>query len=117
MIRLEILSIYQLLLALELHRRNSSLTWPDMTSGSTLRPSVTSRTLSEFWMIVERQYPLLGQKAMDILLPFVASYLCEIGFSAVAALRTKYRPKLNIEQELRVTLSCFKPRCEKLCSA
>lgn len=89
----------------------------DMTSDSTLRLRFTSQTLSEFWLSVERQYPLLGQRAMGILLPFATSYLCETGFSAVAALKTKYRSQLNIEQELRVAVSCFKPRFEKLCSA
>ena len=64
----------------------------------------TSQTLSEFWLSVERQYPLLGQKAMGILIPFATSYLCETGFSAVAALKTKYRSQLNIEQELRVAV-------------
>ncbi|XP_057706890.1 zinc finger BED domain-containing protein 5 [Corythoichthys intestinalis] len=88
----------------------------DVTSDSTFRLSFTSQTLSEFWLSVDRQYPLLGQKAMSILLPFATSYLCEIGFSAVAALKTKHRSQLNIEQELRVALSCFKPRFEKLCS-
>ncbi|XP_053171455.1 zinc finger BED domain-containing protein 5-like [Scomber japonicus] len=89
----------------------------DMTSDSTLRLSFPAQTLSEFWLSVERQYPLLGQRAMGILLPFATSYLCETGFSAVAALKTKYRSQLDIEQELRVAVSCFKPRFEKLCTA
>ncbi|KAL6476274.1 hypothetical protein MHYP_G00147730 [Metynnis hypsauchen] len=89
----------------------------DMTSDSTLRLRFTSQTLSEFWLSVEREYPLLGQKDMGILIPFATSYLCETGFSAVAALKTKYRSQLNIEQELRVAVSCFKPRFEKLCAA
>ncbi|XP_030580905.1 zinc finger BED domain-containing protein 5-like [Archocentrus centrarchus] len=89
----------------------------DMTSDSTLRLRFTSQTLSAFWLSVERQYPLLGEKAISILLPFSTSYLCETGFSAVAALKTKYRSQLNIEQELRVALSCFEPRFEKLCTA
>uniref|UniRef100_A0A673YA89 Uncharacterized protein n=1 Tax=Salmo trutta TaxID=8032 RepID=A0A673YA89_SALTR len=76
----------------------------DMTSDSTFRLRFTSQTMSEFWLSVERQYPLLGQRAMGILLPFATSYLCETGFSAVAALKTKYRSQLNIEQELRVAV-------------
>ncbi|KAK2847350.1 hypothetical protein Q5P01_010349 [Channa striata] len=89
----------------------------DMTSDSTLRLRFPSQTLSEFWLSVEKQYPLLGQRAIGILLPFATSYLCETGFSVVAALKTKYRSQLNIEQELRVAVSCFKPRFEKLCTA
>ncbi|KAL6472591.1 hypothetical protein MHYP_G00187790 [Metynnis hypsauchen] len=89
----------------------------DMTTDSTLRLRFTSQTLSEFWLSVEREYPLLGQKVTGILIPFATSYLCETGFSAVTALKTKYRSQLNIEQELRVAVSCFKPRFEKLCAA
>ncbi|XP_040297427.1 zinc finger BED domain-containing protein 5-like [Bufo bufo] len=89
----------------------------EIPSDSILRLSFTSQTLSEFWLSVEKQYPLLGQRAVHILLPFVTSYLCEIGFSAVAALKSKYRSRLHIEKELRVAVSCFKPRFEKLCMA
>lgn len=49
----------------------------DMTSDSTLRLRFTSQTLDEFWLSVERQYPLLGVRAVGILLPFATSYLCE----------------------------------------
>lgn len=47
----------------------------DMTSDSTLRLKFTSQTLSEFWPSVERQYPLLGHRAIGIILPFATSYL------------------------------------------
>lgn len=89
----------------------------EITSDSILRLSFTSQTLSEFWLSMEKQYPHLGQRAVHILLPFATSYLCEIGFSAVAALKSKYRSRLHIEKELRVAVSCFKPRFEKLCIA
>lgn len=75
----------------------------DMTSYSTLRLRFTSQTLDEFWLSVERQYPLLGVRAMGILLP-------------VAALKTKYRSQLNIEQEQRVAVSCLKLCLEKQCN-
>ena len=73
--------------------------------------------LREFWLNVEKQYPLLGQRAMHILPPLAISYLSEIGFSAVAALKSKYMSRLDIEQELRGAVSCFNTRFEKLCIA
>lgn len=88
----------------------------EMTSDSTRRLRFTAQTLSEFWLGVEREHPLIGQRAVGILLPFATSYLCEIGFSAVACLKTKYRSKLNIEHELRVAISSLQPRFEKICS-
>ena len=60
-----------------------------MTSDSTLRLRFTAQTQSEFWLGVEREHPLIGQRAVRILLPFATSYLCEMGFSAVASLKSK----------------------------
>ncbi|XP_049322931.1 zinc finger BED domain-containing protein 5-like [Astyanax mexicanus] len=89
----------------------------ELTSDSTLRLRFTSEPLSHFWLEVEREYPLVGQRAVDILLPFATSYLCEIGFSAVTSLKTKYRSQLNVAHDLRVAVSSMQPRFEKMCSA
>ncbi|XP_051952836.1 zinc finger BED domain-containing protein 5-like [Xyrauchen texanus] len=89
----------------------------EMTSDSTLRLRFKAQTPSEFWFGVEREYPLIGQRAVCILLPFATSYLCEMGFSAVASLKTKYRSQLNIEHDLRVAVSSLQPCFEKLCNA
>lgn len=89
----------------------------EMTSDSILRLRFTTQTLAEFWLRVEQGYAAIGQRAVHILLPFATSYLCEIGFSAVAALKTKYRSQLNIEHDLRVAVSNLQPRFEMLCSA
>ena len=61
----------------------------EMTSDSTLRLRFTAQTLCEFWLGVEREYPLIGQRAVCILIPFATSHLCEMGFSAVASLKTQ----------------------------
>ena len=53
---------------------------------------------------------------MQVLLPFVTSYLCETGFSALAAMKSKYRARLVVEKELRVALSSMTPRFDKLCA-
>ncbi|XP_027132687.1 zinc finger BED domain-containing protein 5-like [Larimichthys crocea] len=87
----------------------------EMTSDSALRLRFPTIPLSQFWLEVEKQYPLIGQKAVGILLPFATSYLCEIGFSAVAALKTKYRSQLNIEPDLRVAVSSIHPRFDEMC--
>lgn len=33
-----------------------------------------------FWLRIKRHFTALANKALDILLPFVISYLCETGF-------------------------------------
>ncbi|KAE8277954.1 Zinc finger MYM-type protein 6 [Larimichthys crocea] len=42
----------------------------EMTSDSALRLRFPTIPLSQFWLEVEKQYPLIGQKAVGILLPF-----------------------------------------------
>lgn len=74
-----------------------------------------SVSLIEFWNGMKSEYPELYDKALHILLPFATSYLCESGFSALTAIKTKHRAKLNVEDDLRLCLSRLSPRYDKLC--
>ncbi|XP_068104034.1 SCAN domain-containing protein 3-like [Hyperolius riggenbachi] len=66
-------------------------------------------TLTQFW---------LTDKAIDLLLPFSTSYLCEEAFSALNTIKSKTRSRLiDVEMELRVCLSKIRPRLQKLCSS
>ncbi|GFT57610.1 hypothetical protein TNCV_3741901 [Trichonephila clavipes] len=49
--------------------------------------------------------PKLPTTALKSLLPFPTTYLCETGFSAVTATKSKQRNKLDISNTLRVSLS------------
>jgi hypothetical protein len=51
---------------------------------------------------------------MRILLPVIAYYLCDIGFSAVAVTETKYCSVMNLENDLRVAISKLQPWYKKL---
>jgi hypothetical protein len=87
----------------------------DLTSDTSLKLGLCRESLIEFWVCVGEEYPDLSKKAINILLPFATSYLCETGFYGVAALKTKYRSMLNIESELRVAILRLQPWHEKLC--
>ncbi|GFV27818.1 zinc finger BED domain-containing protein 5 [Trichonephila clavipes] len=89
----------------------------DFTSSGKIKRQFCKKTLFQFWAEVDDEFSELKTKAFRILLPFSTSYLCDTGFSAVAALKTKYRSQLNIEKELRVSISNIKPSFENLCSA
>lgn len=58
-------------------------------------------TQSVIWIRVKTEYPEIATKALKTLLPFPASYLCKIGFSAVTATKTKSRNRLDISNTLR----------------
>jgi hypothetical protein len=62
------------------------------------------------------EFPHFSRKALNFLLPFTKFYLCETGFSAVEAIRRKYRFVMNLENDLKVAISELQPRYNKLCS-
>ncbi|GFV80335.1 zinc finger BED domain-containing protein 5 [Trichonephila clavipes] len=70
----------------------------DFTSSGEIKRQFCNKTLFQFWAEVDDEFSELKTKAFRILLPFSTSYLCETRFSAVAALKTKYRSQLNIEK-------------------
>jgi len=67
-----------------------------------------------FWMKVLPGYPNLAITALQTLLPFPASCLCEYEFSVMAATKTKPRNRLDVRDTLRVSLSSIIPRWERL---
>jgi hypothetical protein len=74
----------------------------------------SAKKLSDFWLCASTEYPLLCQAAIVVLLPFTTTYLCETAFSAMTAMKTKYRNKLNVSDDLRLCLSAIAPRIELL---
>jgi len=67
-----------------------------------------------FWMKVLPEYPDLAVNALKTLLLFPTSYLCESGFSVVAATKTKPRSRLDVRDTLRLSLNSTIPRWERL---
>uniref|UniRef100_A0A1A9VI02 HAT C-terminal dimerisation domain-containing protein n=1 Tax=Glossina austeni TaxID=7395 RepID=A0A1A9VI02_GLOAU len=89
----------------------------DLSSDSTLKQMFRDENnIVTFWLRVKNDFPTLTNKALEILLPFVTSYLCETGFFTVAVLKTKHRSRLMIEKEQRTAISSMIPRFEKICA-
>ena len=65
----------------------------------------TTSNLRTFCIKVKAEYLEIATKALKSLLLFPTSYLCEAGFSAVAATRTRLRSRLDISNTFRVSLS------------
>ncbi|KAK9504522.1 hypothetical protein O3M35_010838 [Rhynocoris fuscipes] len=88
-----------------------------LSSDSTLKQMFRDENnIVTFWLRVKNDFPTLTNKALEILLPFVTSYLSETGYSTVAVLKIKYRSRLVIEKELRTSITSMISRFEKICA-
>uniref|UniRef100_A0A8C2E398 HAT C-terminal dimerisation domain-containing protein n=1 Tax=Cyprinus carpio TaxID=7962 RepID=A0A8C2E398_CYPCA len=89
----------------------------ELSTDRTLRTALDGKTLDEFWVSVALEYPQLSKAALDVLMQFGSTYLCEKTFSALTYIKNKHRSRLNVEDDLRVGISKIKPRVDLLCSA
>ena len=66
---------------------------------------------------MKEEFPTIHRKAIDILLKFSTSYMCEQGFSYLTSIKSKEKNRIpSIENEICVCLSKVQPRIKYLCS-
>jgi hypothetical protein len=61
------------------------------------------------------EFSHLSRKAVNVILLFAISYLCETGFSAVTGIRMKYHSMINSENDLRAAITKLQPQFVKFC--
>ncbi|XP_039608829.1 protein ZBED8-like [Polypterus senegalus] len=61
--------------------------------------------VQQFWCEQIPAYASLEMRAMNVLAPFTTTYLCETGFSALLNLKSKWRNRLDVSDDIRVVLS------------
>jgi hypothetical protein len=84
----------------------------ELQSDRTLQLKYGELSLLKFWMSV-KEYSEIAVEAVNALLHFSTTYLCELGFSALTNIKNKKRERLlSLEQEMRVCLSSIRPRIE-----
>ena len=86
----------------------------ELSCDRNLKAKFQEVRLSDFWLHVSTEYPTLSDAATAVLLPFTTTYLCEAGFSAMTAMKTKYRNRLNVSDDLRLCLSSIAPNIDRL---
>ena len=86
----------------------------EIANDGGLKSMFQTTTPPVFWMKIKAEYPEIAKKALNALLPFPTTYLCEAGFSAMTATKTKLQSRLDISNTLRVLLSPITPRWDRL---
>ena len=77
----------------------------ELTNNSFAKDKFHTCNLDEFWVEMQRFYSQLGIYALNILVPFSSTYLCECGFSALLTIKSKARNRLDVESDIRCALS------------
>lgn len=86
----------------------------DLQNDSKAKVDFPNMDLEDFWLLYLPVYPEVAREAAKLLVQFSSTYLCESGFSALANLKSKYRARLDVESDLRCSLSNLQPNIEKL---
>ena len=86
----------------------------ELIHDHTAKDSFNSMELGSFWQQMKYMYPLLSAGALRLLVPFSTTYLCESGFSSAIVVKTKTRNKLELEDDLRCSLSIIELRIKML---
>ncbi|VVC45986.1 HAT, C-terminal dimerisation domain [Cinara cedri] len=81
----------------------------DLTSDSTLKTAFNNKNITNFWLDVKKEYSALSTQALQFLIPFVSTYLCEKTFSDLLYIKNKYRSRLNVESDLRLKVTNLEP--------
>lgn len=86
----------------------------DLKCDSQAKADFANMDLEEFWLTYFSVYPEVALETTRLLIQFSSTYLCESGFSALAYLKSKYRSRLDVESDLRCSLTQFQPNIDKI---
>lgn len=88
----------------------------ELSCDGELEIQFKQKPLVDFWAQIMENYVDLSKRALRVLMPFATTYLCEAGFSALTAVKTKYRQRMDAEKDLRIKLSSIDPNFDDLCA-
>lgn len=85
-----------------------------LTNSDAARADFSTMPVTQFWVKCLQSYPVLSEMVLRLLLPFPTTYLCETGFSSLLVIKSKYRSRLVVEDDLRCALAKTTPRISDL---
>ncbi|XP_007648258.1 zinc finger BED domain-containing protein 5 [Cricetulus griseus] len=86
----------------------------ELVNSDAARTDFSTLPVTQFWIKCLQSYPVLSETVLRLLLPFPTTYLCEKGFSSLLVIKSKYRRRLAVENDLRCALAKTTPRISDL---
>lgn len=86
----------------------------ELINNDAARTDFSTMPVTKFWIKCLQSYPVLSETVLRLLLPFPTTYLCETGFSSLLVIKSKYRSRLVVEDDLRCALAKTAPRISDL---
>ena len=86
----------------------------ELQSSQAAKIKFSSSLLIEFWWSMLQEYPELAKRALEALIPFPTTYLCEVAMSAPVIIKTTCRNRLRVANDMRMALSNINPRIDEV---
>ena len=85
-------------------------------SSQAAKTKFSSSSLIEFWCNMLQKYSKLAKRALEAIIPFPTTYLCEAAMSALVNINTTYRNRLKVANDMRIAFSNINPGIDELVS-
>ena len=96
---------------LNLHKQHLEL-----QSSQAAKTKFSSSPLIEFWCSMMQEYSELAKRALEALISFPTTNLCDAAMSALINIKTTYRNRLRVANDMRIALRNINPRNDELVS-
>ncbi|XP_065668077.1 zinc finger BED domain-containing protein 5-like [Hydra vulgaris] len=77
----------------------------ELISSDAAKNDLSLMSVTQLWIKCLQPYPVLSEIVLRLFLPFSTTYLCKTGFSSQLVIKSKYRNRLNAEDDLRCALA------------
>ena len=81
----------------------------ELQSSQAAKTKFSFSSLIEFWYSMLQEYPELAKRALEALIPFPTTYLCEAAMCALVNIETTYRNRLRVANDMRIAMSNINP--------
>ena len=88
----------------------------ELQSSQAAKTNFSSSSLIEFWCSMLQEYPVLAKRALQALIQFPTTYLCEAAMSALVNIKTTCRNCLRVANDMKIVLSNINPRIDEFVS-